>query len=216
MTDNMTENMTETNNPIKNLSSLLQNMSLNRPRMDIDLQKELIFKAIYELFKKKFSYDDFLQLKTKDGNTQNSERIYIKIFSKMLKDMGFVFTEAGSQQSKDFRIDIGANKLYIELKKTDSFTIYFNDTCPSSNIYYIIIFSGKTYKKKKSIKPQIIGVNGQEFCSKSLWIEEYKKDIENLKNKWGRGENAKKLLGPMSVYPRPTYKANIKFLLDLN
>ena len=138
--------MTETNNPIENLSSLLQNMSLNRPRMNIDLQKELIFKAIYELFKKKFSSDDFLQLKTKDGNTQKSERIYIKIFRKMLKDMGFVFTEAGSQQSKDFRIDIGANKLYIELKKTDSFTIYFNDTCPSSNIYYIIIFSGKTYK----------------------------------------------------------------------
>ena len=44
--------MTETNNPIENISSLLQNMSLNRPRMNIDLQKELIFKAIYELFKK--------------------------------------------------------------------------------------------------------------------------------------------------------------------
>ena len=182
--------------------------------MNNNLHKEIVFNAIFKLLKHNFNIDDLKKLKTKKGNTQNSERSYIKIIKTILNDMGLTFKEAGTQQSKDFRIRIKNNLiLHMECKKTDKFKIYFNDTCPTKDIYYIIIFTGKEYKRKSSIKPQIIRVNGDVFFKKSPWVEDYKKDIEYLKDKWGRGENAKKLCGPMSVYPRPTYKTDIRFLL---
>lgn len=152
-------------------------------------------------------------LRTNSGNTQNSERLLIARIRDSLSDMGLTFQEAGSQQSRDFR-DVGGIGLDIEVKKTDSFTIYFNDTCPSSNIYYITVFTGKTYKTKPDIPPKIIYCNGSEFIQDSPWIQEYQQAIDKLKDQYARGAGRKNLSGIMEVYPRPTYKANIsKFIL---
>lgn len=40
------------------------------------------------------------------------------------------------------------------------------------------------------------------------------KEINLLKDKYGRGENKKQLKGIMEVYPRPTFKANIRSFLQ--
>jgi hypothetical protein len=124
--------------------------------------------------------------------------------------MNLKFTEAGSQQPYDFRIELPETNqiLNLEIKKTDNYVIYFNDTCPSENAYYVIIFTGKTYKRKESIQPCIIGVNGIEFIHQCPWIKEYSQELNLLKEKY------KNMPGNMSVYPRPTYKSDIKFLMD--
>lgn len=183
--------------------------------MNNNLHKEIVFNAIFKLLKHYFNIDDLKKLKTKKGNTQNSERSYIKIIRTILNNMGLTFTEAASQQSKDFRIKINNNLiLHMECKKTDKFQIYFNDTCPNKDIFYIIIFTGKEYKRKKSIKPQIIGINGNYFYKQCIpWIEDYRKKIEYLRDYYGRGENAKNLSGPLSVFPRGNYFGKIRELL---
>jgi len=61
--------------------------------------------------------------------------------------MELSYEEAGSQQSKDFR-NVGGIGLNIEIKKTDNPIIYFNDTCPNKDIFYVIFFTGKEYKRK--------------------------------------------------------------------
>jgi len=89
----------------------------------------------------------------------------------------------------------------------------FNDTCPSPDIYYIILFTGTNYKKKTNIEPQVLCLNGDIFLKDALWIEEYKQKIEELVNLYGRGENKKHLNGCIKVYPRPNYSADIRHLL---
>lgn len=156
---------------------------------------------------------EFIQsIKTLKGNTQSSERVVIQKIRDVFKDLGLSYEEAGSQQSKDFR-NVGGIGLNIEIKKTDSPSIYFNDTCPCADIYYIIFFTGKEYKSKKSIPPQLLFINGEEFVRDSPWIHDYIQEMTLLKDKYARGENKKLLEGIMEVYPRPTFKANItKFL----
>lgn len=61
--------------------------------------------------------------------------------------------------------------------------------------------------------PQVLYLNGSEFLIDCEWIEEYNKEIEVLKNKYGRGINKKQLTGILSVYPRPTYTADIKMFI---
>lgn len=153
--------------------------------------------------------------KTMKGNTQISERMVIEKIRNLFNELGLMYEEASSQQSKDFR-NVGGIGLTIEIKKTDNFVVYFNDTCPSSEIYYIILFTGKEYKKtpEKNILPQLIFINGEEFIKDSQWIYEYMKEINLLKDKYGRGENKKQLKGIMEVYPRPTFKANIRSFLQ--
>ena len=126
---------------------------------------------------------------------------------------------AGSQQPKDFRNvhKQGSNiMINIEIKKTDGLTVCFNDTCPSIDIFYIIIFTGKTFKRKADIPPQIIFINGYELLKDDEdLISMYKVDIEYQKNKWGRkkmGSYAKDFKR-ISVYPRPNYFADISDLL---
>lgn len=171
------------------------------------------FNKIYTYAKQEFTKYDLREFKTKKGNTQNAERTYIQVMRNVLDKMGYTYKEAGSQQSKDFRIDIIDDKaykstLFIEMKKTDSTSIYFNDTCPDDKIYYIIIQTGTNYKTKKNIEPCIFGVNGIEFIEKDKkWITIYAYEINKLKQKFNNGEI-------MCVYPRPTYKAKIKFLYD--
>ena len=173
-----------------------------------ELSKKELFEKIVDKVKSVFDNDTITKLKTIKGDTQKKEREYIQIMKKILDEMGLTYKEAGSQQSKDFR-NVGGIGLDIELKKTDSSTIYFNDTCPSKDIYYIIIFTGNSI-----VSPQIIHTNGKVFIENSPWIDEYKEEIQKLKDKYCRGENKKNYGGCMSGYVRPTYKADIRFLLE--
>ena len=179
------------------------------------LAKQLFYEISSEL-SKHISPAFILSTKTEKGNTQVSERIIIQKIGSILDSMGLKYVEAGSQQSKDFR-NVGNIDLNIEVKKTDNPIIYFNDTCPSKDIYYVILFTGKQYKKtpQKNIPPQLIFINGEEFIKDSPWIEDYIREITALKDKYARGANKKLLEGIMEVYPRPTFKANIsKFICD--
>jgi hypothetical protein len=169
-----------------------------------------LFDTICSMLNKHISMEFILSTKTKNGNTQISERIIIDKIASILYSMSLTFIRAGSQKAKDFR-NVGNIDLNIEVKKTDNTTIYFNDTCPSKDIYYVILFTGKQYKKtpEKNISPQLLFINGEEFIKDSPWIEHYISDINALKDKYARGANKKQLAGIMEVYPRPTFKANI-------
>jgi hypothetical protein len=177
-------------------------------------------KALFDTIKVKVSEvvnEEFIKsTKTEKGNTQISERVVIEKIREVLKMLGLAFEEAGSQQSKDFR-NVGGIGLDIEIKKTDNPVIYFNDTCPSKDIYYIVLFTGKEYKRtpEKNIPAKLLFINGEEFIHDSPWIQDYIEELTILKDKYARGENKKNLSGIMEVYPRPTFKANIsKFLCD--
>ena len=129
--------------------------------------------------------------------------------------MSLSFEEAGSQQPYDFR-NVGNIGLNIEIKKTDSNTIIFNDTCPNDQTFYIVFHTGKEYKRESTanILPQMLFLNGSEFlvgCED--WLPAYIQEMERLKNTYGRGQGASDLGGIMRVYPRPNFSANIsKFL----
>jgi|TARA_Y100000389_G_C17325852_1_gene445519 hypothetical protein len=157
-------------------------------------------------------------LVTTKGDTQVKERLSINFVKNCLDELDYYYEEAGSQQSKDFR-NICKINLNIEIKKTDSLIVYFNDTLPSNDIFYIIMFTGKEYKNKENIKPQILFINGYDLCKPDLYLLlEYKKDMDHMKDKWARkgsNENANKFKY-FSVYPRPTYKMNISHLINSN
>ena len=176
--------------------------------LETDITLDL-FNEIYQKVKDTFSSEMNEQIRTKSGNTQNAERIYITFIRGILTEMDLTFSEAASQQPYDFRITIpGSDEiLKLEAKKTDNFNIFFNDTCPYKDSYYLIFYTGKKYKKKTDIPSKIIGVNGYEFIKQCPWIEQFREKLEILKKEF------KDLEGPMSVYPRPTYKSCIKFLL---
>uniref|UniRef100_A0A6C0CGZ6 Uncharacterized protein n=1 Tax=viral metagenome TaxID=1070528 RepID=A0A6C0CGZ6_9ZZZZ len=178
--------------------------------------KNRLFNKIKECVLKNIDVETIHSLKTNKGNTQNTERLSINFIKKCLESLNYSYKEAGSQQSKDFR-NINNIGLNIEVKKTDSTTVYFNDTLPSPDIFYIIIFTGSKFKKKENISPKIIFINGYELCKNDLYLlMEYKKDMEYMKNKWARkgsNENACKFKH-FSVYPRPTYKTDIHYLFD--
>ena len=98
--------------------------------------------------------------------------------------------------------------LLLEVKKTDSNCIYFNDTCPSSQANYIIISTGKIYSsaKRPELLPAVYGINGSDIIASSPWLLDFKRDIDALKEKYRETE------GIMTVYPRPTYKANMDII----
>lgn len=174
--------------------------------------KMAMFNDILRESRKYFTNDIFQQIKTKKGNTQSVERLYQNTMKTILINMNYTFSEAGSQQPYDFRISIPNMPheiLNLEIKKTDSYLIYFNDTCPTENAYYIILFTGKV-TKNVTVHPQIIGVNGYDFIRNCPWVYEYKNELDELKRKYSKME------GNMSVYPRPTFKSDIKFLLNMN
>ena len=179
--------------------------------------KKNTLKIIKLKVKQVFTKDVFESLKTKSGETQKVERKYISIIRNILNDFNYNYQEAGSQQSKDFR-NINNTNLNIEVKKTDSFNVMCNDTCPNETIDYLIIFTGKKFKseRKKDIQPQIIFINGDEILKKSPWIKEFQIKLENMKNEYCRGNNKKLLDGILRTYVRPTYQFDIRTLLDSN
>lgn len=173
------------------------------------LYKDLLFTIIHKKVDKIYQQSiNQLNLKTIRGNTQNSERNSIILVKKVLDELSIKYKEASSQQSKDFRIQILKDEyLNIEIKKTDSKNVFFNDTMPNEDIYYIILYTGN-----KTIKPQCIGINGYDLIKNDLWILEYQKEIQNIKNKYcGIKSLVKK--HNIKVYPRPTYQSDIGYLL---
>ena len=177
-------------------------------------QAKQLFQKITNELSKHITQEFIMTTRTEKGNTQACERIVIQKICEVLDAMGVSYKQAGSQQSKDFR-NVGDIDLDIEVKKTDNMKVFFNDTCPSEKIFYVIFFTGKEYKKtpEKNIPGKLLFMNGEEFVKDSPWIEDYIRDITALKDKYGRGENKKLLEGIMEVYPRPTFKADIsKFL----
>lgn len=175
-----------------------------------------LFEEIHELANKMITIDDLRSLKTRNGNTQVSERGSIPLVRNVLKTLGLEFEEAGSQQSKDFRNVYHPHspnvRIDIEVKKTDTNMIVFNDTCPTANIWYLILFTGKK-SKRMEILPRIVGVNGAIFLEDADWTINYQREIDALKERYCRGAGKKALPGMMSVYTRPTYRANISTLL---
>lgn len=175
--------------------------------------KDSLFRRIQEEVKQDLTTDFLKTLKTRKGLTQAKERDYIAKINETLRKMNLSFDVAGSQQSKDYR-NVNGIGLNIEVKKTDSFKIIFNDTLPTDDIFYIILFTGKEYKTKPDIEPQLIFLNGQSLVAESNnWIQEYREQVEILRNKYCRGQNKKNLQGCMEVYVRPTYSANISHLI---
>ena len=178
-------------------------------------QQEQLWKRITQKVIEMVHPEFIESTKTDKGNTQKSERLVIDKVKQVLNLLEISYTEAGSQQSKDFR-NVGGIGLNIEIKKTDNPVVIFNDTCPTKDIYYIIFFTGKRYKRtsENDIPPQLICKNGAVFLEGSdPWLPEFKKLHTLLLDMYGRGENKKKLPGILEVYPRPTYKANIKEFL---
>jgi len=182
--------------------------------------KNLLFNQIKSKVCQKIK--DISHIKTINGDTQSSERLSIKLIEDILVDMNLNYTKAGSQQSKDFRNvykNVKSLGINVEIKKTNSTTIFFNDTLPSTDIYYIILFTGKKYKRNtiNNIQQQIIFINGYDLIKGDLQVlMEYKEDIESLKDKWARKKSNNKAnsFNHFSVYPRPTYKTDIKYLLN--
>ena len=180
-------------------------------------QHQTLFNRITQELDSRVGEDFIKSTKTEKGNTQVSERVVIEKIRVILTGMELSFEEAGSQQSKDFR-NVGGIGLNIEIKKTDNPVVYFNDTCPNKDIWYIIFFTGKEYKRKpeNNIPAKLLYINGEEFIKDSPWLDEYIQEITALKDKYARGAAKKQLAGIMEVYPRPTFKGNISRFLRVS
>lgn len=180
------------------------------------LIKSLTLSKLRNCIENNISYKDVMSLKTINGNTQGIERLSINLIRNCLTKLNYDFVEAGSQQSRDFRniCNIG---LDIEVKKTDGYTVHFNDTLPNENINYIIIFTGKQFKIKKNIQPQILFINGLDLIKDDIELAlQYQQEINNMRDIWSRKHKKGNavLFKYMSVCPRATYKISIKHLLN--
>lgn len=172
-------------------------------------QKQILFCLIIDELKRRTTAEQMTRMRTKSGQTQNSEKPSIKLVKDVLDSMGLSYKQAGSQQSKDFR-NIGGIGLNIEVKKTDSGNVMFNDTCPSEDIYYIIFFTGKKLKRSPSIPPRIICINGEELVrTAEEWLPKAQRKRKCFLDEYGRGENARNLPGFLRCYLRMNYSGNI-------
>lgn len=180
--------------------------------LNISDNREQTLNEFKEKMNEIFTPEIIVTLRTVNGNTQPPEREYIQLIRNGLNELNFHFEEAGSQQSKDFR-NVNYTGLNIEVKKTDKFIIKCNDTCPSEDIEYLIIFTGTNYKTKENIKPQLLFINGQQIIEDCDWLDKFQKILNNFRDTYCRGENKKKLNGAISVYVRPNYDVNIRRFL---
>jgi len=165
-----------------------------------------LFQRIGAEVSRRVSPEFFASLR-QGANTQQSERKSIQFIITILNEMELPFQRAGSQQSKDFR-NIGDIGLDVEVKICKSNNVIFNDTRPNSNTYYIIFYTGTVHNNA-----QVLLLNGNDFVANSPWTTEYQAAIDDLKDRFCRGENAKNLPGIMKVYTRPNYSANISSFL---
>lgn len=189
------------------LCELLNETTLDDIKSNKIKDKEEILELIKSNISERFTDDIFKSLKTKSGNTQQPERNYIEIIKSLFNDLELTYTQAGTQQSKDFR-NVNNTGLNIEVKKTDGYKVICNDTCPSEDIEYLIIFTGTT-----NFKPQILFINGLKIIEDCDWLSDFQERLNNNKDLFCRGENAKNLNGLLEAYLRPTYKFPINTLL---
>lgn len=152
---------------------------------------------------------DFLRsTRTENGNTQFSERIFIRMVRETLTQLGLYFEEAGSQQPYDFR-NIGGIGLQIEVKRTNSRSIIFNDTLPTRGTHYLVAVCTEN--------PHLVMIPGEKFTEGyEEVIDSFVTRLNQLRDDFARGPN-RHALGPiMGVYPRPTFRADIRSFLDDN
>ena len=83
--------------------------------LETDITLDL-FNEIYQKVKDTFSSEMNEQIRTKSGNTQNAERIYITFIRGILTEMDLTFSEASSQQPYDFRITIPGSDEILKLE----------------------------------------------------------------------------------------------------
>ena len=211
-----TSGLAETAELINTLTHLIEEKELTEEeeQTQIQIQPQLTiveenhthnaqFAEIQAMMESAIDIEFIKSLKTRNGNTQTSEQIYIEKITDILRENNISFEKAGSQQPYDLR-NVGNTGLLIEVKKTSGNTIIFNDTCPSANVYYIVFIT-------KSGKEKMLFIRGDEFIEDSPWIVEYTAEINKIKDKYARGKNKK--TGTMQVYPRPNYSAHIsKFM----
>ena len=173
--------------------------------------REILFKKIYEGVSKKIeNHGSFFEnIITNKGNTQNSERITIQFIKDYLDENNITYEEAGSQSSKDFR-NINNIGLDIEIKKSDNRTIMFNDTCPNSDIWYIIFY---TSKKRNRDVPHLFGLNGYYFIYEDNWLNEYNKYINKIKHMYCL-KNSEINKKRMKAYVRPNYSADLTDFIE--
>lgn len=176
-------------------------------------EKEEILDKIVSEFTEKATPGFYDSIKTVKGKTQSSEEIYKKIFIAVLEELDITFEEAGEQKPKDFRNVGGIIGFNIELKKTDTTGAMANDTCPSSDFYYIFISTSET--KQTNRKPQIFWKNGFELLEGTAsWLPWYQWELNTVKDMVSRGEGKQKHKSKhLSCYPRPNYTLNIKSFL---
>ena len=176
-------------------------------------EKEEILDKIVSEFTEQATPEFYDSIRTVKGKTQLPEEIYKKIFRAVLEKLDLTFEEVGSQKAKDFRNVGGITGFNIELKKTDTTGVMANDTCPSSDFYYIFISTSET--KQTNRKPQIFWKNGFELLEGTAsWLPWYQWDLNTDKDMVSRGEGKQKHKGKhLSCYARPNYTLNIKSLL---
>jgi len=191
----------------------------NIRRLYLESLKKKEFKKIFKYIRPNLLNNNFIEsLKTRRGNTQKVERIYIKKIKDILDKKNIVYEEAGSQQPYDFRIKISPKIiLKIDIKKTDNYTIICNDTPPKINCYYIVIFTGKDNIRTK-INPKVIGINGKVILNlnENKWINEYQEMVNKCKEfaKRKRRENKDKNIPLLNAYTRPNYSFGIKYFIN--
>ena len=172
------------------------------------LSKSQLLSWLKVILNNNISHDFISSLKTKNGNTQAPERIYIAKIKHILSSHGFKFNQAGTQKPKDLRdiyhLSYPSTKITMEVKKTDSKVVIFNDTLPRRGVEYMLIHTKK---------PQLIFVDGSYFSDSSPWVSDYLSELNVLRDKYCRGVTKKHLKGCMGAYARPTFNANISQLI---
>jgi len=162
----------------------------------------------------KFDCDFLMSLKTRQGQTQRSEIMYIVEIEKILKLFQEKrkiksYTKAGSQQPYDFRVNIKGLCINIEVKKTSSMTIMLNDTYPRKNTYYIILYCGNNTRK-----PEYFWKTGQELID-DLSDEQKKimKEYSKIIKEWRQKTKSMLKSSRLKACMRGNYSINIKDFL---
>lgn len=162
-----------------------------------------LIKSLEVALNSKFNQNNvFKKCKTIKGKTQTAELFYMDYVKQVFYEQSLNFDEASSQSPKDIRVT--EPKLNFEVKKTDKTTIILNDTCPSSDVYYIYIITGT-----KKFKPHIKIINGQEFLNGNEWYEDYINEVNKLRDIYCRGLNKKCKNTPLKCYLRPRWSVDL-------
>jgi len=168
----------------------------------------MMLSVILHMMRLRITRDFLRSTRTSHGNTQFSERIFIRMVRETLTQLGLYFEEAGTQQPYDFR-NIGGVGLQIEVKRTNSRSIIFNDTLPTRGTYYLVAVCLE--------EPHLVMIPGEKFTEGyEDVIDTFVTRLNQLRDDFARGPN-RHALGPiMGVYPRPTFRADIRTFLNDN